>query len=91
MGAKVDLVIWFQPVMGEPFTVSSTEFDVVDQALDGLRRALQEGESMLFAASRPDGPDSQIRTAPTLVNFRHILAVRVWERDADSDEAGQYL
>jgi hypothetical protein len=46
---------------------------------------------MLFAASRPDGPDSQIRTAPTLVNFRHILAVRVWERDADSDEAGQYL
>jgi hypothetical protein len=91
MGTTGNLVIWLQPVLGEPFTVGSTQFETVDDALGELGRALEEGASMLFTGHRPEGPDGQALAAPTLVNFAHNLAVKVWASDAIVDESGRYL
>jgi hypothetical protein len=90
MSAKVDLVIWFQPVLGEPFTLGSAEFESVEAAIERLRQALADGATVVFPAAKPGGAEGRARTAPTLVNFKHVLAVRVWTDDADGDDA-QYL
>lgn len=85
MGTKADLVIWFQPVLGEPFTLESTEFESMEAALERLRQALEEGATMLFSTARPEREEGHSRTGPTLVNFTHVLAVRVWAGGADDD------
>ncbi|NKE58376.1 hypothetical protein FXN61_16710 [Lentzea sp. PSKA42] len=90
MDAKSDLVIWVQPVLGEPFTVGSAEFESVEAAIERLHQALEEGATMHFSAGRPDRVEGRARSAQTLVNFRHVLAVRVWTSDAEVEDA-QYL
>lgn len=84
-----DLVIWLQPVQGEPFSVRSTEFDSVEDALDRLDVALRDGLSLRFFG---EGQLGQVANTPTLVNFKHIVALRVWPADAETaKKPGQYL
>jgi hypothetical protein len=91
MSETRDLVIWLQPVQGEPFTVGSSDFEGLDDALDKIGTALQEGQSMRFSGGPMTGHDGRVRVTPTLVNFAHIVAVRVWTGDVGVGEAGQYL
>lgn len=89
MTEPADLVIWLQPLHGEPFAVRSAEFDSVDAALDRLDAALRDGLSMRFLS---EGRPGQAADTPTLVNFSHIMAVRVWPADAETArKPGQYL
>jgi hypothetical protein len=90
MSAKVELVIWFQPVLGEPFSLGSDEFESVEAAIERLRQALADEATVVFSAARPGMAEGPARAAPTLVNFKHVLAVRVWAEDADGDDA-RYL
>lgn len=87
MPENPQLHIWLQPVKGEPLTVRTGDFASLESAVVALNEAFDEGRTLRFALTAPDDAENGF----ALVNFAHVVAVKVWPESAKGADDGQYL
>jgi hypothetical protein len=87
MSDKPELHIWLQPVKGEALTVRTGDFATLESAVVALNEAFDEGRTLRFELTAPDDAENGF----ALVNFAHVVAVKVWPEPAKGADDGQYL
>jgi hypothetical protein len=79
------LTIWIYPTAGEPFAVTTTDFDTEKQAANKLALAFRYGRPLrLIDRSEHEGD------ATLVLNTTNVIAIRVRSAVAGS-KTGQYL
>jgi hypothetical protein len=79
------LTILIYPMAGEPFTLTTTDFDTEDRAVDELASAFGTGTVLRLTDRGEDAGDTTL-----VLNLTNIVAVRVLPR-AGNGKTGQYL
>lgn len=87
MSDKPELHIWLQPVKGEPLTVRTSDFATLESAVVALNEAFDEGRTLRFELTAPDDAADGF----ALINFAHVVAVKVWPESGKGADDGQYL
>ncbi|MFI6009167.1 hypothetical protein ACIBAG_10080 [Streptomyces sp. NPDC051243] len=87
MPENPELHLWLQPVKGEPLTVRTADFATLDSAVVALNEAFDEGRTLRFELIAPDDAENGF----ALVNFAHVVAVKVWPEAVKGADDGQYL
>jgi hypothetical protein len=85
MSEDLALTIMIYPMAGEPFAVTTTDFDTEDQAVEHIASALTSATPLrLTDHNDPEGNTTLV------LNLANVIGVRVLSASATS-QTGQYL
>lgn len=85
MSPHAELTIWLYPTAGEPFAVTTTDFDSEEGALDALGDAIATGNPLCVH----EHAGAEGRTT-LVINPKNLVAARV-RAAAEPADTGPYL